>query len=121
METSVNEISINGVAYVRKDQVKEMPVVIENMVIIRTQNAGVFMGELVSRDGQEVELKNARRLWMWYGAASLSQLAMEGVSRPRECKFPVAVSKIVLTQVIEIIQCTAKALASVQEVPVWKA
>jgi len=31
-------------------------------IIVRTYSAGVFAGTLVSRKGQEVELKNARRL-----------------------------------------------------------
>lgn len=47
-------------------------------VIVRTYSAGVFAGELESRTGQEVVLRNARRIWYWVGAATLSQLAMEG-------------------------------------------
>ena len=65
-------------------------------------------------------LKNARRLWYWAGAASLSQLAMEGTKKPDECKFPCAVLSISLAQVIEIIPCTAKALDSINGVPIWK-
>ena len=38
-------------------------------VMVRTYSAGVFAGELVSRKGQEVILKNARRIWYWAGAA----------------------------------------------------
>ena len=47
-------------------------------VIVRTYSAGVHAGELVRRNGKEVLLQNSRRLWCWAGAASLSQLAMEG-------------------------------------------
>lgn len=57
-------------------------------VIVRTYSAGVFAGELESRTGQEVVLRNARRIWYWSGAASLSQLAMEGTKDPANCKFP---------------------------------
>ena len=49
--------------------------------IVRTQSAGVFAGTLQSREGQEVTLTDARRLWYWDGAASLSQLAVSGVSK----------------------------------------
>ena len=49
-------------------------------VIVRTYSAGVFAGTLESKEGKEVILSNARRLWYWKGAASLSQLAMEGVT-----------------------------------------
>lgn len=89
-------------------------------VIVRTYSAGVFAGELVSRKGQEVVMKNARRLWYWKGAASLSQLAVDGTSCPTECKFPVAVPRVELLQAIEILDCTAAASKSIEGVPVWK-
>mgnify|MGYP006355232579 FL=1 len=40
--------------------------------IVRTYSAGVFFGEVVKRTGKEVVMRNARRLWYWSGAASLS-------------------------------------------------
>lgn len=43
-----------------------------NYKIVRTYSAGVFAGEIESRNGREVVMKNARRLWYWDGAASLS-------------------------------------------------
>ena len=48
--------------------------------IVRTYSAGVFFGEIESRNGQEVVMRNARRLWYGDGAASLSQLAVVGVA-----------------------------------------
>lgn len=90
-------------------------------VVVRTFSAGCFAGELVSRKGQEVVMRNARRLWHWNGAASLSQLAIDGVSDPRGCKFPDAVSEIVLPQAIEIISATQKARKSIEEVSPWRA
>ena len=89
-------------------------------VIVRTYSAGVFVGELESRKGQEVVLRNARRLWYWEGAASLSQMAMEGTSKPQGCKFPVAVDRVELLQAIEILDMTPMAWSSIQAVPVWK-
>ena len=87
--------------------------------IVRTYSAGVFIGELASREGREVTLKNARRLSYWKGAASLSQLAMTGTSKPLECKFPVAVASVLLLESIEIIPATEAAIASIASVPVW--
>lgn len=89
-------------------------------VIVRTYSAGVFAGNLVKRKGKEVELKNARRIWKWSGAASLSQLAVDGTSDPANCKFPVAVKKIELTEAIEILSCTKAAEKSIKGVPIWK-
>ena len=89
-------------------------------VIVRTRSAGVFAGELESRKGQEVVLLNARRLWYWKGASSLSQLATEGVKYPNECKFPCEVTRVELLQAIEIIDVSDAARANIKEVPVWK-
>lgn len=89
-------------------------------VIVRTVYAGVFAGYLKEKNKDEVELINARRLWYWKGAASLSQLAMEGVSCPKECKFPCEVSKITVLGVIEILDVTCQAKKSISEVPIWK-
>lgn len=90
-------------------------------VIVRTHSAGVFAGYLVKRKGQEVEMKDARRLWYWKGAASLSQLAVDGVKYPNECKFPASVSRIELTQAIEILDVTPSAKKIIEAVPVWTA
>lgn len=88
--------------------------------IVRTFSAGVFAGNIVSRRGKEAVLSDARRLWRWSGAASLSQLAVDGTKNPAECKFPVAVSRIELTEVIEVILCTPAAETSIKGVAVWK-
>lgn len=89
-------------------------------VIVRCDRAGVFFGELAQRDGQEVELKNARRLWYWEGAASISQIAAEGVKNPNGCKFAMPVESIVLLETIEIIPCTVEAIDNIEAVKVWK-
>lgn len=90
-------------------------------VICRTFSAGVFAGTLVNRNGKAAFLSNARRLWSWTGAASLSQLAAEGTSKPKECKFPVPVPCVLLTEVIEILEVSSHAKASIESVPEWRA
>ena len=113
-------IKIDEVEYVRKDSVKKMSTR-DGMpyVIIRTYSAGVFAGYLSARNGKEVELVQARRLWKWDGAASLSQMAIDGVSKPGNCKFPCAVD-ITLTEGIEVIPCTEKARKSIEGVKIWE-
>lgn len=110
-------IKINEVEYVRRGKVPE---IIDDYYIVRTYSAGVFAGNIVKRDGQEVEMSNARRLWYWDGAASLSQLALEGVKSPSNCKFPAALPKVILTQAIEIIPCTEEARKSIEAVKIWE-
>jgi len=124
MKADVEVITINGKQYIPKDSnaAKEPAEEYDGMkyVIVRTYSAGVFAGYLQSRDGKEVKLRNARRLWYWDGAASLSQLAVDGVSKPQNCKFPCTVESIELTEAIEIIPCTEIARKSINEVKIWK-
>ena len=93
---------------------------INEYVIVRTLSAGVFAGYLQSRQGQEVILTRARRLWYWSGAASLSQLSVDGVQDPGNCKFPCEVPLITLLQAIEILPVSAKAQKSIAGVSVWQ-
>lgn len=117
MEQKVNEIEINGVAYIPKDSVTQMVPKLDGMeyCMVRTFSAGVFAGYIEKRDGKEAVLRNARRIWRWAGAASLSQLATDGTSEPNNCKFPVAVDKVTLTEVIEIIPITERAKKASRE------
>ena len=87
--------------------------------MVRTERAGVFAGVLSERNGNEAVVRNARRIWYWAGAASLSQLATQGTSKPGECKFPAQVAEVLLLGVIEIIPMTDDAIASIESVPVW--
>ena len=88
--------------------------------IVRTYSAGVFLGTVEAKDGKEVKLTNARRIWYLDGAATLSQLATEGTSKPKNCKFPAEDPEVFLTEAIEIIPSTEKALASIAQEPEWK-
>ena len=89
--------------------------------IIRCDRAGVFFGHIKSRTGSEAVLTDVRRLWYWSGAASLSQMAMEGVSAPNSCKFTVTVPEMTVMGVIELIPCTEKAVQNIQGVREWRA
>jgi len=88
-------------------------------VIVRADRAGVFAGTLADKQGSEVVMENARRIWYWDGAASLSQMAINGVSKPENCKFPAALARILVLGVIEIIPCTMEAQKSLEGVKVW--
>ena len=91
-------------------------------VIVRSHGAGVFFGTLEDFDAKNgvVELTNCRRLWYWSGAASLSQLATEGVKNPMSCKFTVIVPQMQVAQVLEIIPCSEKAISNIEGVEIWK-
>ena len=119
-----NKIIIAGVEYVPKSEaVKEKAVSLKGLkyAIVRTYSAGVFAGYIQSKKGKEVVMINVRKLWYWDGAASLAELAVEGVSKPATCKFPCEVERIELTEAIEILDCTKKAQESIKNVPIWSA
>ena len=80
-------------------------------VIVRTYSAGVHFGYLVKREGKEVTLERSRRLWSWKGANTLSEIATTGVSIGSRIAAPVG---IVLTEAIEIIDCTPEGVASLE-------
>lgn len=88
--------------------------------IVRCDRSGVFYGEIEKRDGQDVVMKNARCLWRWCGAASLMQMALEGVKQPKNCKFTVTVDSLEVLDAIEILPCTDAAVKSIEAVKPWK-
>ena len=88
--------------------------------IIRCNEAGVFFAHIKERNGGEAVLTDCRRIWYWKGAASISQIAMEGVKDQRLSKFTVTVPEMTVLGVIEIIPCTEQAVKSINEVAVWR-
>lgn len=88
--------------------------------IVRGQSSGVFFGQVRERNGQEVVLVNVRKLWYWDGACAVEQLARDGASLPRNCKFTVTVAEMTITDAIQIIPCTDAAQKSISGVAEWK-
>ncbi len=88
-------------------------------VIVRGRSSGAFAGDLESRTGSEVVLRQARRLWYWSGASTLSELAKLGTSKPNQCKFPAPVDRHEILDVIEIIHVTDSAKKSIKKVSPW--
>lgn len=83
-------------------------------VIVRCRDAGVHAGRLVSYEGREAILEDARRLWYWKpagGKAFLSGIAVAGLDAAS--KVSCAVPRIILTENCEIIECTAEAAKSI--------
>ncbi len=89
--------------------------------IIRSDRAGVFIGEITERTGDEVALANVRKLWSWSGACAVEELATNGAKNPNQCRFTVTVPKMIVIGVIQIIPCTEAASKSIRAVEDWKA
>lgn len=121
METSINEITINEKTYVEKGSqtAAKRPDGLE-YCIVRTYSAGVFAGWYDrSIKGQEATIYDARGIYYWDGACGLSQLAVDGTSKPENCKFTVHATHD-LKQIIQVLPCTEKARLSIEGVAIWK-
>lgn len=88
-------------------------------VIVRTRSAGVFAGYLANRNGMEGRVENARRLWYWSGASTLSELAARGPATPGACKFPIALPFVDLTEIIEVLPVSKTAKLAIDSVVEW--
>ena len=98
--------------------------IINKKCVIRADRAGVFFGKVISKTVtpggfNEVELADVRRLHYWDGAASLSQLATEGVKAPQNCRFTVMVPEMIVSGVIEIIPASEEAIKNIESVKIW--
>jgi len=92
----------------------------EKYYIVRGDRSGVFAGEIENRNGQEVKMRNVRRLWYWDGACSISELALRGTQRPDNCKFTVTIDEITLIDAIEVIPTTDIAEENIKRVKDWE-
>lgn len=84
-------------------------------VIARCYAAGVHAGEVVSVDGDNVILKDSRRLWSWKAkdGLALSGVAQHGIKS--DSKVDTLNPEIYLTGVCELIPTTDKSKASINE------
>ena len=93
-------------------------------VVIRSYGAGVFFGTLNEaekcEDKYTVELLNCRRLWRWFGACSVTQIAIDGTKDPERCMFTMVEDSIIVSSVIEIHRATPKAIKIIEGVKEWK-
>jgi len=114
----IKEIIRDEILTTPKEPQRVHPMVGETC-LFRTYSAGVHFGELVEKEGKECLVKDARRIFYWAQACSLSQLAVEGSKSAKDCKIAMPVKEIILTEVIEIIPMLGEAIANLSE-HVWK-
>lgn len=91
----------------------------EKFYIIRADRAGVFFGHIKERRGSEVDMTNVRRIWRWSGARTLTELAKDGPSDPRDCQFTEYIDEMTILGVIEVIPCSDMAVDVITGVEPW--
>ena len=93
--------------------------------IARCSNAGVHAGYLVSTNDKHTVLRDARRIWYWTGAASLSEIAVYGLNPTKSGKSKIAakVSQVRLRDqdICELTVCTEAGRKSIEGQPEWRA
>ena len=91
---------------------------IGKFVIIRTYAAGVHVGYLKEFDAKNlcVRLEKSRRIWMWKGAFTLSEIANNGIKDGKLCEF---VDEIIVTQVCEILPTSTNSENQLNKFPVY--
>ena len=97
-----------------------MSKLIGKKVIVRGDRSGVFFGTLTAKDGSELTLENARKLYYWSGANAIEEIALSGVTNPDNCKFTVVNSEITIMDSIQINPCTEEAIINIENIKEWK-
>lgn len=87
--------------------------------VVRAYSAGVFFGKIVSKNGDEITMDDCQKIHYWDGAGAVEQLAVDGVSKPQNCRFTVPVNSSIIKGWIQILPCTEKAITSLKGVPKW--
>lgn len=117
-------ISIDGVDYIRKDDIVSSPGYNTDglpcvIVSCGSNGGGIHFGFLKSKVGDQVVLVGSRRVQYWNGAASISEMAVRGVSKPQDCRFGPITPEITLPHIVELIPISTKAQANLFGVAVW--
>lgn len=89
--------------------------------IFRSYASGVHYGELAEKEGKEVIIKNARRLWYWKTTnkgISLNEVALGGLAKDSKVCAPV---DAIWLEAIEIIPCTKEAIKNIEAADEYKA
>jgi hypothetical protein len=91
------------------------------IVLVRDNRAGVFVGTLVAFDGPSkcATLKNARKVWQWYGSGAVEGIAARGLDQARS-KVTAKVQLVELCDIVQIVACEKEGAASVMGAPEWK-
>ena len=92
-------------------------------VIVRSYNSGIHFGILNEYDPStcHVQLYKSRRLWRWVTTgASISEIANDGVlvksrTTNNESKICQELPEIIISNIIEIIPCSEKAIKNISE------
>ena len=99
---------------------KKQNKMIGKYVIVRSHLAGVFFGILSEKNGTELTLTNARKFYYYSGANTVEDIADKGALNVKNCKVTIEVEEIVISDFVQILPCTEKAVEQIKTIPAWK-
>lgn len=88
-------------------------------VIARIERAGVFHGTLDYIDNEIMRLKDARRIYYWEGALSVTDMASRGLTGGK-ISAPVSKVEFLTSKVTELNECSGDASRSIEAIRLWK-
>ena len=88
-------------------------------VIVRSHMAGVFFAILKEKNGQELILQKARKFYRFDGANTVEDLADKGSSNPVGCKLTVEIDEMIISEYVQMLPCTKKAIDNIKKIKVW--
>ena len=92
----------------------------EKTVIVRTYSAGVFYGKLKQVENDSLILNDCRRIWKWYGANNLSNMALVGVTDKSQTRISPKTQNHLAKEFIEIIPMSTDAIENLDSVSDWE-
>ena len=120
--TEPKTITIDDEKYIRESDVQQGQGVTNTngmvYAIVCCERSGIFAGYIESQGVYQISLVNARRIKYWSGAASITQLALQGTGKPNDCLFSLT-HDVALLDVCSITNCTEKGMKSIQAVKDW--
>lgn len=92
----------------------------KKIVIVRTCSAGVFYGKLKQVENDSLILNDCRRIWRWYGANNLSNMALVGVTDKSQTRISPKTQNHLVKGFVEIIPMSIDAINNLDSVSDWE-
>lgn len=113
-----NYIEVDGVKFIKEAEIETPKKDGLTLCMLRTYSAGVWFGYVdYEKDNYlNCEVIEASRFWKWDGAFTLSALAVDGTTKPDDCRLAIEVPRLKLNRVIEIIPVMEKSLETFKQI-----
>ena len=92
---------------------------LNKQIIARIDRAGVFHGTLDYIDNEIIRLKDARRIYYWNGALSVTDMAAKGITGGK-VTVPVTTVEFMSDKIVELNECSDEATKSIEAIKPWK-